>query len=81
MSLGFVVVAAVGFFVLAPLVLGWVSADPARWGRVEAVLGREPRDSERAARWALRFWLAAVPATSSSGSSRPGPRSGTAPRG
>jgi heme A synthase len=60
MSLGFVVVAAaIGFFVLAPLVLAWVSADPARWGRVEAVLGREPRGSERAARWAPRFWLVA----------------------
>jgi|Tabmets5t2r1_1033131.scaffolds.fasta_scaffold94268_2 hypothetical protein len=54
-----VVVAAIGFFVLAPLVLAWVSTDPARWGRVEAVLGREPRGSERAARWALRFWLVA----------------------
>jgi hypothetical protein len=60
MSLGFVVVAtAIGFFVLAPLVLAWVSTDPARWGRVEAVLGREPKGSERAARWALRLWLVA----------------------
>ena len=35
MSLGVVVVVtAIGFFVLAPLVLAWVSTDPARWGRV-----------------------------------------------
>jgi hypothetical protein len=60
MDAGLVVVAtAIGFFVLAPLVLAWVSTDPARWGRVEAVLGREPGGSERAARWALRFWLVA----------------------
>jgi hypothetical protein len=60
MDAGFVVVvAAIGFFVLVPLALAWVSTDPGRWGRVEAVLGREPRGSERAARWALRAWLVA----------------------
>ena len=58
MSLGFVVVVtAIGLFVLAPLAFAWVSTKPARWGRVEAVLGREPKGSERTARWALGLWL------------------------
>jgi hypothetical protein len=53
MDAGVVVVLAVlGVFLLVPLVFAWVSTDSRRWGRVEAVLGREPRGSERWARWA-----------------------------
>jgi hypothetical protein len=37
-----VVLAAIGFFVLVPLWLAWLSTDSRRWGRVERVLGREP---------------------------------------
>jgi hypothetical protein len=47
MGLGFVVVVtAIGLFVLAPLVLAWVSGNPARWGRVEESV--EPEVEDRA---------------------------------
>ena len=56
MDAGLVVVLAVlGAFLLVPLGFAWVSTDPRRWARVEGVLGREPRGSERWARWALGF--------------------------
>ena len=53
MDAGLVVVLVVtGVFLLVPLGFAWVSTNPRRWARVEAVLGREPRGSERWARWA-----------------------------
>jgi hypothetical protein len=53
MDAGLVVVLAVlGAFLMVPLGFAWVSTNPRRWGRVEGVLGREPRGSERLARWA-----------------------------
>jgi hypothetical protein len=60
MDAGLVIVLAVlGLFLLVPLAFAWVSTSPRRWARVEAVLGREPRGSARAARWAIALWLAA----------------------
>jgi len=56
MDAGLVVVLAVlGVFLLVPLAFAWVSTNPRRWARVEGVLGREPRGSERWARWAWGF--------------------------
>ena len=58
MDAGLVVVAAVlGVFLLVPLGFAWVSTDPRRWARVEGVLGREPKGSERLARWSMRLWF------------------------
>jgi heme A synthase len=58
MDAGFVIVLAVlGVFLLVPLVLAWVSTNPRRWARVERVLGREPKGSERLARWSMRLWF------------------------
>ena len=58
MDAGLVVVSAVlGVFLLVPLVLAWVSTNPRRWAWVEGVLGREPRGSERLARWSMWLWF------------------------
>jgi hypothetical protein len=58
MDAGLVVVLAVlGLFLLVPLVFAWVSTNPRRWARVEGVLGREPKGSERLARWSMWLWL------------------------
>jgi hypothetical protein len=63
MDAGLVVVLAVlGVFLLVPLVFAWLSTNPRRWSRVEGVLGREPRASERAARWAIGCLFAVGPA-------------------
>jgi hypothetical protein len=54
---GLVVVSAVlGAFLLAPLVLAWVSTNPRRWARVEGVLGREPPAGMLSPRWAAGLW-------------------------
>jgi hypothetical protein len=53
-----VVLAATGVFLLVPLAFAWLSTNPRRWARVEGVLGRDPRGSERWARWAAGFWVA-----------------------
>ena len=51
MDAGLVAVLAVtGLVLLVPLALAWVSTNPRRWARVEGVLGREWRGSERWAR-------------------------------
>lgn len=56
MDAGLVVVLAVlGVFLLVPLAFAWVSTNPRRWGRVEAVLGREPMGLEPP-RWLLWLW-------------------------
>ena len=58
MTLGSVVmVTAIGFFAVAPLVLAWVSTDPARWGRVEGVLGRELPAGVLSPRWVVGLWV------------------------
>jgi heme A synthase len=58
MDAGLVVVLAVtGVVLLVPLVFAWVSTNPRRWARVERVLGREPKGSERWVRWAPWFWV------------------------
>jgi uncharacterized membrane protein (DUF2068 family) len=55
MDAGLVVVLVVlGVFLLVPLGLAWVSTNPRRWARVEAVLGRDPR---REVRWAPWFFV------------------------
>ena len=53
-----VVLAATGVFLLVPLAFAWLSTNPRRWARIEGVLGRDPRGSERWARWAAGFWVA-----------------------
>ena len=53
-----VVLAVLGLVLLVPLAFAWVSTSPRRWARVEGVLGREPRGSERWARWASGFRVA-----------------------
>jgi hypothetical protein len=63
MDAGLVIVLVVlGAFLLMPLGFAWVSANPRRWGRVEGVLGREPRGSERWARVAsgVRVGIGAI---------------------
>jgi hypothetical protein len=63
MDAGLVVVLAVlGVFLLVPLAFAWASTHPRRWARVEGVLGREPRGSERWARWAtgLRIGIGSI---------------------
>jgi hypothetical protein len=63
MDAGLVVVLAVlGAFLLVPLGFAWVSTNPRRWARIEGVLGREPRGSERWARWAwgIRVGIGAI---------------------
>ena len=63
MDAGLVVVLAVlGAFLLVPLAFAWVSTDARRWARVEGVLGREPRGSERWARVAsaVRVGIGAI---------------------
>ena len=52
------VLAATGVFLLVPLAFAWLSTNPRRWARIEGVLGRDPRGSERWARWAAGFWVA-----------------------
>jgi hypothetical protein len=52
-----VVLAVLGVFLLVPLALAWVSTDPRRWARIEGLLGREPKGSQRWARWAIWLWL------------------------
>ena len=52
-----VVLAATGVFLLVPLAFAWLSTNPRRWARIEGVLGRDPRGSERLARWAPGFWV------------------------
>jgi len=53
MDAGLVVVLAVlGVFLLIPLALAWVSANPRRWSRIERVLGRDlPTGHNRVPRW------------------------------
>ena len=47
-----VVLALLGAFLLVPLALAWVSADPRRWSRIESVLGRDlPTGHDRVPRW------------------------------
>jgi hypothetical protein len=58
MDAGLVVVLAVlVVFLMVPLAFAWVSTNPRRWARVERVLGREPRGSERWARWSIGLWF------------------------
>jgi hypothetical protein len=55
MDAGLVVVLAVlGAFLLVPLGFAWVSTNPRRWARVEAVLGRDRR--MLSPRGALAVW-------------------------
>jgi hypothetical protein len=37
-----VVLTVIGFFLLAPLWLAWLSTDSRRWARLERAIGREP---------------------------------------
>jgi hypothetical protein len=37
-----VVLAVIGFFLLVPLWLAWLSTDSRRWARLERAIGREP---------------------------------------
>ena len=53
-----VVLAVLGLVLLVPLAFAWVSTSPRRWARVEGLLGRDPRGSERWARWASGFQVA-----------------------
>ena len=52
-----VVLAVLGAFLLVPLVLAWVSANPRRWARVEAVLGRELPEGMLSPRWIIGLWV------------------------